>query len=152
MAFRSPTRGQEWRNSTRSELPLWTTSFDHTRSQISKAELQQTLPHSDSTIMEYTSPESSSSYEPPSSPPDSPTAAGRRVSTRSQASCAPAGVQHRSQSTDSSGSDSNQATGRERGFNHPSHLPNEQVVNRTREIIKAPRPDIGMRNFAPSDV
>ncbi|CDM37285.1 unnamed protein product [Penicillium roqueforti FM164] len=32
MAFRSPTRGQEWRNSTRSELLLWTTSFDHTRS------------------------------------------------------------------------------------------------------------------------
>ncbi|CAG8161735.1 unnamed protein product, partial [Penicillium nalgiovense] len=134
MAFRSPTRGQEWRNSTRSELPLWTTSFDHTRSQIPKAELQQTLPHSDSTAIEYTSPESSSSYEPPSSPPGSPTAAGRRVSTRSQASCAPLGVQHRSQSPDSSGSDSNQATGRKRGFSQVTSSPSAQRAGRQQDL------------------
>lgn len=35
---------------------------------------------------------------------------------------------------------------------HPPHLPNEQVINGTREIIKATRPGITMRNFAPNDV
>lgn len=131
-AFRSPARGQEWRNSTRPELPLWTTGFDHTRSQIPKAKLQQTLAHSDSTALEYTSPESSSAYEPPSSPPDSPTAAARRVPTRSQASCAPSGVQHRSQSPDSSGSE-NQATGRKRGFGQVTFSPSAQRAGRQRD-------------------
>ncbi|CAG8883863.1 unnamed protein product [Penicillium salamii] len=84
MAFRSSARGQEWRNSTRPKLHLWTTGFDHIRSQIPKGELQQTLAHSDSTVLDYTSPESGSAYEPPSSPPDSPTTAARRLPTRSQ--------------------------------------------------------------------
>lgn len=133
MAFRSPARGQEWRNSTRPVLPLWTTSFDHTRSQIPKAELHQTLPHSDSTTLEYTSPESGSAYEPPSSPPGSPTAAARRVPTRSQASCAPSAVQHCSQSPDSSGSNSNQATGRKRGFSQVTSSPSAQRAGRQRD-------------------
>ncbi|KAJ5841399.1 hypothetical protein N7534_011229 [Penicillium rubens] len=134
MAFRSPTRGQEWRNSIRPKLHIWTTGFDHTRSQIPKVELQQTLTHSDSTSLEYTSPESSSAYEPPSSPPDSPTAAAaRRVPTRSKASCAPSGVQHRSQSPDSSGSDSNQATGRKRGFSQVTSSPSAQGAGRQQD-------------------
>ncbi|KAJ5152424.1 hypothetical protein N7492_009704 [Penicillium capsulatum] len=133
MAFRSTARGQEWRNSTRPEIPIWKTSFDHTRSQIPKAELRQTLLHSDSTNPEYPSPESGSSYELPSSPPDSPTAAARRVPTRSQASCAPSGVPHRSQSPDSSGSDSNQATSRKRGFSQVASSPSTQRAGHQRD-------------------
>lgn len=132
MAFRSPVRGQEWRNSTRPKLPLWTTSFDHTRSHIPQAELPQTIPNSDSTTLQYTSPESGSSYEPPSSPPDSLTVTGRRVPTRSQANCAPSGVRHRSQSPDSSGSDSNRA-GRKRGFSQVTSSPSARRAGRQRE-------------------
>ncbi|THC89327.1 hypothetical protein EYZ11_011230 [Aspergillus tanneri] len=133
MAFRSPPRGQEWRNSARPELPLWKTNFDHTRSQIPKAELQQTLLQSDSTNPEYPSPESGSAYEPTSSPPDSPIAAARRVPTRSQASCAPESAQNRSQSPDSSGSDSSQATGRKRGFSQVTSSPSAQRAARQRD-------------------
>lgn len=116
MAFRSPTRGQEWRNAIRPQLPPWTTTFDYTRSEIPEAELQQTLIYPDNTILEYTSPEYGSSYEPPSSPLDSQTATtARQVPTRSQAGYAPLDVRHRSQSPDSSGSDSNEATGHKRG-------------------------------------
>ena len=131
MAFRSSARGQEWRNSTQPEIPLWTTSFDPTRSQIPKTELQQTLLHSDSTKPEYPSPGFGSSYELPSSPLDSPTAAGRRVPTRSQAGCAPSGVPHRSHLPGSSDSDSNQATSRKRGFSQvTSSLSNQRAAQR----------------------
>ena len=154
MAFRSLARGQEWRNSVRPGIPIWKTSFDHTRSRIPTAELQQTFLHSDSTVLEYTSPDSGSAYEPSSSPPHSPRSAARRLSTRSPASCAPLGAQHRSQSPDSSGSDSNEATSRKRGFTklYPPHLSNEQVVNGTRGTIKATRLKIAMRNSAPNAV
>ncbi|KAJ5301918.1 hypothetical protein N7508_006781 [Penicillium antarcticum] len=53
MAFHSPVRDQEWRNTAQSRLPLWTTSFDHALSQIPKEVLQQIAPHSDSTNSEY---------------------------------------------------------------------------------------------------
>ncbi|CAG8325322.1 unnamed protein product [Penicillium salamii] len=132
MAFRSLARGQEWRNSVRPEIPIWKTSFDHTRSRIPTAELQQTLLHSDSTVLEYTSPDSGSAYEPSSSPPNSPQSAARRLSTRSPASCAPSGVQHRSQSPDSSGSDSNEATSRKRGFSQVASSPSVQRAGRQR--------------------
>lgn len=65
MAFRSPVRGQEWRNRVQPDIPIWQTSFDHTRSQIPKKELQQ-IPPSDSTNPDFPSPESGSSYELPS--------------------------------------------------------------------------------------
>ncbi|KAL4960553.1 uncharacterized protein BDV14DRAFT_182241 [Aspergillus stella-maris] len=91
MAFRSNPRGQEWTNLARQRLPFWKTTFDHTRSQIPHIDLQQTLLHSSSTVLDYTSPESGSAYEPPSSP-DSPTE-GRRAITRSQAGCAPSEAQ-----------------------------------------------------------
>ncbi|KAL5000502.1 hypothetical protein BDV10DRAFT_162155 [Aspergillus recurvatus] len=118
LAFRSPTRSQEWLNSVRKDLEVWTTSFDHTYSQIPEAERQQqqAIPHSDSTTLEFPSPESGSAFEPSSSPPDSPTAGSHRVGTRSQASCLPPVAQRRSQSPDSSGSETNHATGRKRGF------------------------------------
>lgn len=40
MAFRSPTRGQEWRNRVHPDLRKWQTSIDHTRSPIPGKELQ----------------------------------------------------------------------------------------------------------------
>jgi hypothetical protein len=42
MAFHSPVRGQEWRNSVRPDIPIWKTSFDHTRSHIPEDEFRQT--------------------------------------------------------------------------------------------------------------
>ncbi|CAG7936306.1 unnamed protein product [Penicillium salamii] len=138
MAFNSPVRGHEWRNSARSRLPLWSTSFDHARSQIPEATMQQIALHSDSTNSEYVSPEPSSNYEPSSPPLESPTT-GRRVTTRSRASCVPSDSQHRLQSPESSGSDSNQATGRKRGFSQITSPPSAQRAARQRES----RPDQG---------
>ncbi|KAL4997894.1 hypothetical protein BDV10DRAFT_168252 [Aspergillus recurvatus] len=131
LAFRSPTRSQEWRESARKDLKVWATSFDHTYSQIPEAERQQAIPHSDSTTLEFPSPESGSAYEPPSSPPDSLTANGRQVATRSQASCAPPAAQRRSQSPDSSGSDTN-ATGRKRGFSQVTSSPSPSAQRAAR--------------------
>ena len=68
MAFRSPARGQEWRNRLHPGLHMWETSFEHMRSRIPRKELQQ-IPHSDSRNPEFPSPESGSSYELPSSSP-----------------------------------------------------------------------------------
>ena len=39
LAFRLPTRSQEWRESARKDLGVWTTSFDHTYSHILEAEI-----------------------------------------------------------------------------------------------------------------
>ncbi|KAB8071295.1 hypothetical protein BDV29DRAFT_159594 [Aspergillus leporis] len=129
-SFRSPTRDQEWRNSARSQLHVWETSFDHSRSLIPEEELRKTPPLSENT----SSPElTSSDYQPSSSPLESPTAKPRRVPTRSQARCTPLSPQHRSQSPDSSGSDSNQATGRKRGFSQAMSSPSAQRAARQRE-------------------
>ncbi|KAE8353204.1 hypothetical protein BDV28DRAFT_133535 [Aspergillus coremiiformis] len=83
MAFRSPVRGQEWRNFTRSQLPLWETNFDPTDTKIPEAVLRRINAYSDSTDTEYVGPGSSSEYRPSSSPTESPTE-GRRMLTRSQ--------------------------------------------------------------------
>ncbi|KAJ5220842.1 uncharacterized protein N7469_009729 [Penicillium citrinum] len=122
MAFRSPARGQEWRNRLHPTLHTWETSFEHTRSQIPRKELQQ-IPHSDSTNPEFPSPESGSSYELPSSspPPPSPSK-GRRVPTRSQNRCAPS-ERPRSQSPNSSGSDTNQTAGHKRRISQVTSSP-----------------------------
>ncbi|KAJ6101887.1 hypothetical protein N7486_004314 [Penicillium sp. IBT 16267x] len=129
-SFRSPTRDQEWRNFARSQLHIWETSFDHTRSLIPEEELRKTPPRSENT----SSPgRTSSDYQPSSSPLESPTAKGRRVPTRSQTRCTPLSPRHRSQSPDSSGSDSNQATGRKRGFSQVTSSPSAQRAARQRE-------------------
>ncbi|KAL4736691.1 hypothetical protein BDV11DRAFT_207429 [Aspergillus similis] len=116
---------------------LWTTSFDHTYSQIPEAERQQqrAIPDSDSTTIEFPSPDPGSAFEPSSSPPDSLTADGRQVATRSQASYAPLGAQRRSQSPDSFGSDTNHAMGRKRIFSQAtsSSSPSAQSAARLRE-------------------
>ncbi|KAJ5737342.1 uncharacterized protein N7483_002467 [Penicillium malachiteum] len=123
MAFRAPQRDHEWRNNARSNLPLWTTS-----SHIPKIDLQQLPLHSDGT--DYASPEStvdsSLDYQAPSSPLESPTN-DRRV-TRSQAGCALPTMRHRSQSPDSSGSESNQAPRRKRGFSQVGSSPSPQTA------------------------
>ncbi|KAJ5993340.1 hypothetical protein N7451_009064 [Penicillium sp. IBT 35674x] len=122
MAFHSPVRGQEWRNRVHPNIPIWMTSFDHTRSQIPKKELQQ-IPHSDSTNPEFPSPESGSSYEiPSSSPPPSPSE-GRRVPTRSQTRCAPPETRPRSHSPNSPGPDTNQVSGHKRGISQVTASP-----------------------------
>lgn len=96
MAFHSSVRVQEWRNSVRPDIPIWKTSFDHTRSHIPEVEFRQFPLNSDSTAPEFPSPDSGSTYEPSSSPPDSPESTARQVSTRSRVSCAPFDVRHRS--------------------------------------------------------
>ncbi|KAJ5117650.1 hypothetical protein N7448_011282 [Penicillium atrosanguineum] len=111
MAFRSPARGQEWRNRWRPDLLTWETSFEHTRSQI---------PHSDSTNPEFPSPETGSSYELPSSSPLPSPSEGRRVPTRSRTGCAPSEIRPRSRSPNSSGSDTNQTAGHKRRISRVS--------------------------------
>ncbi|KAJ5946401.1 hypothetical protein N7454_003240 [Penicillium verhagenii] len=130
MAFHSPVRGQEWRNSVRPDLRTWETSFDHTRSQFSNAELQQITINSDSTTIDFPSPESGSSYALPSSPPDSTATGDRRVPTRSQATCAPPDKQHRSQSPELSDSDPNHTAGRKRGFSEVMSSPSARQAAR----------------------
>lgn len=80
LAFRSPIREQKWRNRVSLDLHKWKTNFDHTRSEITREELQQ-IPHSDSTNPDFPSPESGSSYGLPSSSPLPSPSEGRRVPT-----------------------------------------------------------------------
>ncbi|KAJ5419458.1 uncharacterized protein N7487_003008 [Penicillium crustosum] len=129
MAFRSPVRGQEWRNSARPGIPIWTTGFDHTRSHIPNDELQHPLT-SDSTAPEFPSPDTGSPYEPSSSPPDPPESITRRVSTRSRVSCAPIRWP-----------DLNPATGRKRAFSQVLSSPSTQHVGRQRDTNNNKGPD-----------
>ncbi|KXG51632.1 uncharacterized protein PGRI_090250 [Penicillium griseofulvum] len=131
MAFRSSIRDHEWRYRARKGLQIWSSNFS--RSETPKE--PRPLPNSDSTYLEYTSPESGSSYEPPSSLPASPKslpappAEGHRVTLRSRGTCAPSN-DRRAQSPDSSGSDSNQAVGRKRGFSQVTSSPSAQRAAR----------------------
>ncbi|KAJ5159176.1 uncharacterized protein N7500_008827 [Penicillium coprophilum] len=132
MAFRSSIRDQEWRQRARQGLQIWDSNLSRTRSELSKE--SQPLPNSSSTYEEYTSPESGSAYEPDSSPPGPVSqelpSEGRRVSTRTRGTCAPPNDRHRTQSPDSSGSDSSQATGRKRGFSQVTSSPSTQRAAR----------------------
>ncbi|KAJ5726573.1 uncharacterized protein N7483_007930 [Penicillium malachiteum] len=132
MAFRSPTRGQEWRNRWRPDLHTWETSFEHTRSQIPSKELEQ-IPHSDSTNPEFPSPESGSSYKLPSSSPLPSPSDGRRVPTRSQSHCAPWETRPRSQSPNSSGSDTNQTAGHKRRISQVTPSPSARRSGQRQE-------------------
>ncbi|KAJ5768136.1 hypothetical protein N7533_000719 [Penicillium manginii] len=131
MAFHSPVRGQEWRNRAHPDIPIWKTSFDHTRSQISKKQLEQ-IPHSDSTNPDFSSPDTSSSYELPSSPLPCPSE-GRRVPTRSQTRCAPPEIRPRSRSPNSSGSDTNQTAGHKRRISQVTPSPSTRRSDRQQE-------------------
>ncbi|KAI2887417.1 hypothetical protein CBS11852_7480 [Aspergillus niger] len=141
MAFHSPVRGQEWRNSVRPDIPIWKTSFDHTRSHIPEDEFRQLPLNSDSTAPEFPSPDSGSTYEPSSSPPDSPESAARQVSARSRVSCAPSDMRHRSQSSQSPDPDSNPATRHKRTFSHVPSSPSAQRVARQRATNDDKGPD-----------
>ncbi|GAA93148.1 similar to An08g12110 [Aspergillus luchuensis IFO 4308] len=130
MSFRSQYRDQEWRNATK-KLPEWKTSFDHTRSQIPESELQQIPPDSEYTASEYTSSEpTTSEYIPSSSPAPSP-ADGRRIPTRSRASCASPNLTPR----DDSDSDADQAPGGiKRGFSQVTSSPSSPSVQRSARL------------------
>ena len=141
MAFHSPVRGQEWRNSVRPDIPIWKTSFDHTRSHIPEDEFRQLPLNSDSTAPEFPSPDSGSAYEPPSSPPDPPESTARQVSARSRVSCAPSEVRHRSPSSQSSDPDSKPATRRKRTFSQVPSSPSAQRVARQRDTNNDKGPD-----------
>ncbi|EDN04532.1 conserved hypothetical protein [Histoplasma mississippiense (nom. inval.)] len=132
MSFLSDIRDQKWRNAARSQLHIWKTSFDFTRSQIPDDELQQTPPGS-----EY----ASSEYMPSEHLPSSPLQPGRRVSTRSQTTCAPMDTSPLNDRMDSSDSDSNQAAhGRKRGFSQVMSSPPNQ---RSSARPAGPRPSSG---------
>lgn len=126
MSCRSQLRDQVWRNNARAQLPIWETSFSHTRSQIPARELQQKPPDS-----KYVSPEPTSSektiseYQPSSSPVESPAAKGRRVPTRSLAGCAPSDIVHREDSSDSD-VDTSATTRQKRGFSQIASSPPTQ--------------------------
>lgn len=146
MAFHSPVRGQEWRNSVRPDIPIWKNSFDHTRSHIPKDEFRQLPLNSDSTAPEFPSPDSGSMYEPSSSPPDSPESIARQVSTRSRVRCDPSDVRHRSHSSRSPDPDSNPATRRKRTFSHVQNSPSAQRVARQRDTNDDKDPDSHSRH------
>ncbi|CAP83048.1 hypothetical protein EN45_046400 [Penicillium chrysogenum] len=146
MAFHSPVRGQEWRNSVRSDIPIWKTSFDHTRSHIPEDEFPQLPLNSDSTAPEFPSPDSGSTYEPSSSPPDSPESTARQVSTRSRVSCAPSDVRHRSQSSQSPDPDSKPATRHKRTFSQVPSSPSAQRVARQRDTYNDKGPESQSRH------
>lgn len=88
MSFGSRLRDQEWRNNARQLLPEWKTSFDHERSGIPDAELQQVPPDVQYTPSVNTSSDRTVSEFVPSSPIESPKE-GRRPPTRSRTQCAP---------------------------------------------------------------
>lgn len=56
MSFGSRLRDQEWRNNARQLLPEWKTSFNHERSEIPDAELQQVPPDAQYTPSVNTTP------------------------------------------------------------------------------------------------
>ncbi|PLB40420.1 uncharacterized protein BDW47DRAFT_101086 [Aspergillus candidus] len=148
MAFHSSIRGQEWRNHVNPDLHIWRTSFDHTRSQIPRKELQQ-IPHSDSTNPDFPSPDSGSSYGLPSSSPLPSPSEGRRVPTRSQTSCAPSTeIRRRSQSPNSSGSDTNQTAGHKRRISQVTSSPSTRQSGRLQQESGYDRDDHSRRRAA----
>ncbi|KAJ5471927.1 hypothetical protein N7539_008496 [Penicillium diatomitis] len=135
-SFHSPIRDQEWRNSARSQLHVWESSFDHARSLIPEEELRKTPPHSENT----SSPElTSSDYQPSSSPLKSPTEYALNI-VRSHRS-RPAPTQTKRQGANAASAKSPLL-----------RLPNEQLVNARLAILKTTSLASVMRNFAPSDV
>ncbi|EXU94493.1 serine/threonine protein kinase domain protein [Metarhizium robertsii] len=108
MGCRHPIRSQEWRNAAREQLRIWHTSFNHVRAQIPKAELNDTLLHSDSTEANHACRTPSDTQQQRSESPDSP---------------------------DSPGADANPATARrKRDFSQVTSSPSAQPAPRPRNI------------------
>ncbi|KAI7973041.1 hypothetical protein EIK77_000827 [Talaromyces pinophilus] len=121
MSFHSQIRDQAWRNAKRSQLHIWKTSFDHTRSQIPDEELREAPPDS-----EYPSSESTGSEYLPSSPLESTSGQARRISSRSRGTCVDLDIAQR-EPMDSSDSDTSPAAhGRKRGFSQIMSSPSSQ--------------------------
>ncbi|KAF4240498.1 hypothetical protein CNMCM8980_001147 [Aspergillus fumigatiaffinis] len=131
MSFSLPVRDQEWRNRARAGLHIWKTSFDHTRAQIPEDELQRTPPNSGYTGSQGTSSDYASSDYLPSSPLDSHSGTGRRISTRSRPGCSPSDTVSRNQREDSPDPDSHQgAPARKRGISQVASSPPTQRSTR----------------------
>ncbi|KKK13727.1 hypothetical protein AOCH_003360 [Aspergillus ochraceoroseus] len=135
ISFHSRIRDQAWRQAARSQLHIWETSFDHTRSQIPNEELQKAPPDSEytgseSTGSESTGSESTGSEYLPSSPL-SPTKEPRRTSARFRGDCAPIEMMSQNERMDSSDSDAGPATqNRKRGFSQVMSSPSSQHSSR----------------------
>ncbi|ELR05358.1 hypothetical protein GMDG_07341 [Pseudogymnoascus destructans 20631-21] len=137
MAFHSPVRDQEWRNTTQSRLYLWTTSFDHARSQIPKEVLEQITLHSDSTNSEYNLQQQVAECP-----------RGLKPAVPHQMSDTGFSRQNRQAPTRIKRPHANEASAR-------SHLPlprNERLVNARLGKIKAAIRNAMMHSFAPRDV
>lgn len=131
MSCSLPVRDQEWRNSTRAGLHMWKTSFDYTRAEIPEEELQRPPPNSGYRGSQATSSEYASSEYLPSSPLDSPTGKGRRISTRSRPGCSSSDTVHRAEREESPDSDPNQgAPARKRGISQVTSSPSTQRSTR----------------------
>ncbi|RAK92604.1 hypothetical protein BO79DRAFT_54504 [Aspergillus costaricaensis CBS 115574] len=121
LCFGAPVRDQAWRNKAQKQLPVWKTSFDHTRSQIPESELRQNPPSSEYSPS-VSSGRSVSEYLPSSSPVESPTQR-RRIPTRSRAQCAPNTMERE----DSPDSDTDSAP----GFSQVTSSPSSPSVQRS---------------------
>ncbi|WPG98889.1 Hypothetical protein R9X50_00168900 [Acrodontium crateriforme] len=129
LCSQSDRRGQEWRNNARSQLPVWKTSFDYTRSQIADAELSETYLYSEEANDNYESPEASSEFQPSSSPTlESPTPGRRHIQTRSQPCRPPSEPSNRrSESPDSPQPEGGTLAQRKRGYSQIAASPSENV-------------------------
>ena len=128
MSFRSRLRDQQWRNEAQTQLPIWKSSFDGTRSPVSDSESPQSSPNSKHT---YPSPKfTTSEFLPPSSSSaESPTAEGHRAPSRSRPGCSPSTATHHDDSSDPD-SDFEASGQRKRGFSEVGSSPPVQRVVR----------------------
>ncbi|KAK9234555.1 hypothetical protein V1525DRAFT_452607 [Lipomyces kononenkoae] len=103
ISHRSGARKQKWRNHSIQNLHTWEIDLDYIWSQIPEEERYQSPPSSESQVSLY------------SPSPSLAMGGGHRPTIRSQTRCGPQETMHRSESMDSSDSDSIQATsGRKR--------------------------------------
>ncbi|KAL4775444.1 hypothetical protein BDW60DRAFT_143567 [Aspergillus nidulans var. acristatus] len=126
MSFGAPIRDQTWRNEAQNRLPVWKTSFDHTRSQIPERELQKTPPSSEYSPSAISGRTVSDCI--PSSPSEETATPRRRILTRSGAQCAPNTMERE----DCPNSDTDSARqGRKRGFSEVTSSPSSPSVQRS---------------------
>ncbi|TWU70513.1 hypothetical protein ED733_000437 [Metarhizium rileyi] len=123
MSLKSRPRSQGWRNWARSQLNVWETKFDSSRSATANADPPRDT-ESNSSETEHPSPESGSEYLPSSSPlNNSANSANKDGATKSRTGCAPTDKEHqeRDSSPDSSASDASKSKlARKRGFSNVS--------------------------------
>ncbi|DAA77115.1 TPA_exp: Uncharacterized protein A8136_6881 [Trichophyton benhamiae CBS 112371] len=140
MSFRSPIRDQTWRQFARARVPEWTTSFDHTRSQIPDEELRQNPPDSEYTSSESVGAPTISEYMPSSSSFEEVAGESQiltRASTRSRAQCRP-NTEGSSDPPDADEDPDAGPSGRKRGFS-------ELTTSSSSQSAQSPRQTTGSR-------